>query len=73
MNARDFIQLVANTRAAQKAYFKQRSQSNLKASLTLERRVDQALEEGIEIPEGMPKQLDMFATANTTKEYQDEQ
>lgn len=72
MKANDFIQVVAEMRVAQKAYYKQRSQSNLKASIALERQVDQALEEGIEMPEGMPKQLDLFAAANPTKENEDE-
>lgn len=68
MKADDFVQLVTDMRAAQKAYFKQRTQSNMRASMEIERQVDQALAEGIEIPEGMPKQLDMFAAANTQGE-----
>ena len=72
MNAADFIDLVRQTRSAQKAYYKQRSQSNLQTSINLERQVDRALDEGIEIPEGMPKQLDMFALANAEKEKEDE-
>jgi hypothetical protein len=36
--------------------------------MEIEKQVDQALAEGITIPEGKPKQLDMFATANTQGE-----
>jgi hypothetical protein len=61
MKGAAFVILVDRMRIAQKAYFKRRSQDNLKASIELEQQVDQALQEGIEIPE-VPKQLDMFAT-----------
>jgi len=67
MNALEFIDLVTNMRAAQKKYFKQRGQANKLASIEIEKQVDQALDEGIVIPEAKPKQLDMFAMANTTE------
>ena len=67
MKATDFVDLVTQMRAAQKKYYKRRTTENMQASIKLEKEVDQALAEGIEIPEGMPKQLDMFAVANTTK------
>lgn len=44
MNAREFFYLVANMRSAQKAYFKDRSQLTLKASIVLERQVDEEIE-----------------------------
>lgn len=68
MNAEEFMQLVTRMRAAQKKYFKQRGQANMRASIEIEKQVDQALAEGIEIPEGKPQQLDMFAAANTQGE-----
>lgn len=43
MNAREFFYLVSNMRSAQKAYFKDRSQLTLKASIVLERQVDEEI------------------------------
>lgn len=40
MNAREFFYLVAQMRTAQKEYFQNRSQQNLKRSIVLEREVD---------------------------------
>jgi hypothetical protein len=68
MNAEDFIKLVTDMHEAQKTYFKKRGQANMLASMEIEKQVDQALAEGITIPEGLPKQLDMFAVANTQGE-----
>jgi hypothetical protein len=68
MEARAFIDLVANMRAAQKKYFKERGKANMLASMEIEKQVDQALDEGITIPEDKPKQLDMFAAANAEGE-----
>jgi hypothetical protein len=67
MEVKDFIDLVVRMRAAQKNYFKKRGQANMLASMAIEKQVDQALAEGITIPE-LPKQLDMFATANAQGE-----
>jgi hypothetical protein len=67
MEAKEFVDLVTRMRAAQKTYFKKRGQANMLASMEVEKQVDQALAEGITIPEGLPKQLDMFATANATQ------
>lgn len=67
MNVQEFIDLVKEMRAAQKAYFKRQSPSNMLISMELERRVDKALAEKIKIPEDQPKQMDLFATANTAK------
>lgn len=69
MKADEFVQLVTDMRAAQKHYFKQRTKSNMLASMDIEKQVDQALAAGIEIP-GQPEQLDMFAAANTQGESQ---
>jgi hypothetical protein len=63
MKANDFIDLVKNMRLAQKKYFKQRGTPNMVASIELERQVDQALAEGIDLT-GATQQLDLFATAN---------
>lgn len=71
MQATDFVDLVRRMRSAVKTYYKQRTQSNLRAAIDLERQVDGALEEGIEIPQDAPKQLNLFATANTEKEPYD--
>jgi hypothetical protein len=64
MNAQDFIQLVTNMRLAQKSYFKQRTRSNMLASMEIEKQVDQALAAGIDLT-GATQQLDLFAAANT--------
>ena len=43
MNAREFFYLVAQMRTAQKEYFSDRSQQNLKRSIVLEREVDEEI------------------------------
>ena len=43
MNAREFFYLVAQRRTAQKEYFSDRNQQNLKRSIVLEREVDEEI------------------------------
>lgn len=43
MKIQDFIDLVAQMRASQRAYFRTRTQANLDQSIILERKVDNAL------------------------------
>lgn len=43
MNAREFFYLVAQMRTAQKEYFSDRNQQNLKRSIVLEREVDEEI------------------------------
>lgn len=43
MTAREFFYLVAQMRTAQKEYFQNRSQQNLKRSIVLEREVDEEI------------------------------
>lgn len=43
MTAREFFYLVAQMRTAQKEYFSDRSQQNLKRSIVLEREVDEEI------------------------------
>lgn len=50
MNLEDFIETVRKLRQHQKAYFKDRKQSDLIEARKLEKHVDRALEEGIIIP-----------------------
>jgi hypothetical protein len=48
MNAQIFFELVKQMRAAQKKYFKERTQSNLIESKKLEKQVDQVLAAGLD-------------------------
>lgn len=64
MKAKDFITLVKEMRDAQKKYFKQRGQANMLASMEIEKRVDRAILEGIDLT-GTTEQMDLFAAANT--------
>ena len=50
MDIEQFIELVRQLRAAQKAYFKDRKQSDLIEARKLEREVDQALADGVIVP-----------------------
>lgn len=60
----DFVQLVADMRAAQKRYFKTRTQMSLAESKRLEGLVDQAIKDG-EVPEGHGyKQSTLFGGEN---------
>lgn len=43
MNAREFFYLVVQMRTAQKEYFSDRNQQNLKRSIVLEREVDEEI------------------------------
>ena len=43
MTPKEFFYAVANMRAAQKAYFKTRSQSNLRAARAAERSIDEEI------------------------------
>jgi hypothetical protein len=49
MNTMDFVTKVREMRQAQKDYFKNRLKSDLVKSKSLEREVDQALEEGVTV------------------------
>lgn len=56
MTERDIIQLAKETRDAQKAYFKNRTKENLSRSMTLEYRLDKAIDEYL----NPDPQMDLF-------------
>jgi hypothetical protein len=61
MNLEDFVRLVADMRAAQKRYFRDRDSSDLKESKRLEKLVDSAIRNGV-IPSGSGYcQSDLFS------------
>jgi hypothetical protein len=65
MNIKEFVELVARMRAADKLYFRKRTKTHLEAAIDLERQVDQAIAQGVEVEgEGIARvtagQLGMF-------------
>jgi rubrerythrin len=60
MNSVDFVDLVAKLRAAQKTYFKERTQSNLIEAKNLEAEVDRALEKEVVFQVSENKQPVLF-------------
>lgn len=70
MNVSQFIKAVREMRDGQKAYFKSRLRSDLIRSKELEKRVDDAISEGvvfdldIEVVKNEPEQGDLFSMEN---------
>ncbi len=64
IDVKDFCELVAQMRAAQKKYFKARNQSNLVAAKELERQVDKALHGEIILRVDHNQQPELFSPRN---------